>query len=42
MKRIEEAGGMVVNIHGVPRLNGVLNLSRALGDIRAKASSEDL
>uniref|UniRef100_A0A914HBP5 PPM-type phosphatase domain-containing protein n=1 Tax=Globodera rostochiensis TaxID=31243 RepID=A0A914HBP5_GLORO len=36
MKRIEEAGGMVVSIHGVPRLNGVLNLSRSLGDIQAK------
>nr|CAD2177377.1 unnamed protein product [Meloidogyne enterolobii] len=34
--RIEEAGGMVINVQGVPRLNGVLNLSRSLGDIRAK------
>ncbi|KAL3089497.1 hypothetical protein niasHS_006881 [Heterodera schachtii] len=36
MRRIEQAGGMVVSIHGVPRLNGVLNLSRSLGDVMAK------
>jgi len=36
LKRIEENGGMVVSIQGVPRLNGVLNLSRCFGDVDAK------
>ncbi|KAI1721389.1 protein phosphatase 2C domain-containing protein [Ditylenchus destructor] len=35
-KRIEDAGGMVVLIQGEPRVNGVLNISRSLGDIQAK------
>jgi serine/threonine protein phosphatase PrpC len=35
-RRIEEAGGMVLQVQGIPRLNGVLNLSRSLGDIGAK------
>ncbi|KAL7080727.1 hypothetical protein ACQ4LE_000965 [Meloidogyne hapla] len=34
--RIEEAGGMVIHVQGIPRLNGVLNLSRSLGDIHAR------
>ncbi|KAF7637025.1 hypothetical protein Mgra_00003605 [Meloidogyne graminicola] len=36
LKRIEEAGGVVLSVQGVPRLNGVLNLSRSLGDIHAR------
>uniref|UniRef100_A0A914CYJ1 PPM-type phosphatase domain-containing protein n=1 Tax=Acrobeloides nanus TaxID=290746 RepID=A0A914CYJ1_9BILA len=36
VKRIEEAGGMVVWIQGERRVNGVLNVSRSLGDIQGK------
>jgi len=35
-KRIEDAGGLVVVIQGELRVNGVLNISRSLGDIGAK------
>lgn len=35
-QRIEGAGGAVLNIQGEPRVNGVLNISRSLGDIAAK------
>lgn len=31
-RRIESLGGRVVNVLGVPRVNGNLNLSRAIGD----------
>ncbi|KAM3724382.1 Protein phosphatase fem-2 [Dirofilaria immitis] len=33
VRRIEEAGGMVVPIQGELRVNGILNLTRSLGDI---------
>jgi len=36
LKRIEEAGGIVVVIQGEARVNGVLNVSRSLGDIQAR------
>ncbi|KAH7731597.1 phosphatase 1E [Aphelenchoides avenae] len=35
-ERIEATGGVVVPIQGEMRVNGVLNISRALGDIQAK------
>lgn len=31
-QRVEEAGGMVLYVHGVPRVNGRLAVSRAFGD----------
>uniref|UniRef100_A0A8R1Y4S1 PPM-type phosphatase domain-containing protein n=1 Tax=Onchocerca volvulus TaxID=6282 RepID=A0A8R1Y4S1_ONCVO len=42
VRRIEEAGGMVVPIQGELRVNGILNLTRSLGDIdgRPMISSE--
>ncbi|VDM10101.1 unnamed protein product [Wuchereria bancrofti] len=33
VRRVEEAGGMVVPIQGELRVNGILNLTRSLGDI---------
>ncbi|CAG9532687.1 unnamed protein product [Cercopithifilaria johnstoni] len=33
VRRIEEAGGMVVPVQGELRVNGILNLTRSLGDI---------
>lgn len=38
--RIENAGGTVSNAGGVPRVNGNLNLSRAIGDLKYKANSD--
>lgn len=38
--RIEKAGGTVSNAGGVPRVNGNLNLSRAIGDLKYKANDE--
>ena len=35
MKRIEKSGGFVMHL-GVPRVNGVLAVSRALGDAELK------
>ncbi|KAK0417401.1 hypothetical protein QR680_012988 [Steinernema hermaphroditum] len=35
-KRIEDVGGMVVMVQGELRVNGVLNLSRSLGDIQGR------
>lgn len=35
-ERIEATGGLVVNVAGVPRVNGVLAVSRALGDADLK------
>uniref|UniRef100_A0A0R3RWY5 PPM-type phosphatase domain-containing protein n=1 Tax=Elaeophora elaphi TaxID=1147741 RepID=A0A0R3RWY5_9BILA len=42
VRRVEEAGGMVVPIQGELRVNGILNLTRSLGDIdgRPMISSE--
>lgn len=37
--RIERAGGTVSNAGGVPRVNGNLNLSRAIGDLKYKDNS---
>ena len=34
--RIEAAGGSVVNVWGVPRVNRILTLSRAIGDVYLK------
>ena len=34
--RITAAGGFVTDIGGVPRVNGNLNLSRAIGDLKYK------
>lgn len=35
-QRIEEAGGIVLYVHGVPRVNGRLAVSRAFGDSELK------
>uniref|UniRef100_A0A1I8AWS0 PPM-type phosphatase domain-containing protein n=1 Tax=Steinernema glaseri TaxID=37863 RepID=A0A1I8AWS0_9BILA len=35
-KRIEDVGGLVVMVQGELRVNGVLNLSRSLGDIQGR------
>lgn len=37
-KRIESAGGFVSDIGGIYRVNGNLNLSRAIGDLRYKTN----
>lgn len=37
--RITAAGGFVSDIGGVPRVNGNLNLSRAIGDLKYKTNS---
>lgn len=37
-QRIEHAGGTVSNTGGIPRVNGNLNLSRAIGDLKYKAN----
>ena len=37
-QRIEAAGGTVSNAGGVPRVNGNLNLSRAIGDLKYKSN----
>ena len=37
-KRIEAAGGFVSEIGGICRVNGNLNLSRAIGDLRYKTN----
>ena len=34
--RIEAAGGSVVSVWGVPRVNRILTLSRAIGDVYLK------
>lgn len=39
-KRIESAGGFVSNLGGMSRVNGNLNLSRAIGDLKYKANKE--
>ena len=39
-QRIEAAGGTVSNAGGVPRVNGNLNLSRAIGDLKYKSNSD--
>lgn len=36
MRRIEDAGGLVVEVSGTCRVNGVLGVSRALGDVELK------
>lgn len=36
MRRIEAAGGLVVDVSGTWRVNGVLGVSRALGDVELK------
>lgn len=38
--RIESAGGTVSNANGVPRVNGNLNLSRAIGDLKYKDNAD--
>jgi serine/threonine protein phosphatase PrpC len=37
-QRIEAAGGTVSQTGGVPRVNGNLNLSRAIGDLKYKSN----
>lgn len=37
-RRIEAAGGFISDIGGVSRVNGNLNLSRAIGDLRYKTN----
>jgi serine/threonine protein phosphatase PrpC len=39
-RRIEAAGGSVSHAGGVPRVNGNLNLSRAIGDLKYKSNKE--
>ena len=39
-KRIESAGGFVSNMGGMSRVNGNLNLSRAIGDLKYKGNKE--
>ena len=39
-KRIESAGGFVSNLGGMSRVNGNLNLSRAIGDLKYKANKD--
>lgn len=39
-KRIEAAGGFVSEIGGICRVNGNLNLSRAIGDLRYKTNDK--
>ena len=34
--RIQAAGGSVVNVYGVHRVNGILAMSRAIGDVYLK------
>jgi protein phosphatase 2C len=34
--RIEAAGGSVVNVWGVPLINGILPMSRAIGNVYLK------
>ena len=34
--RIEAAGGSVVSVWGVPRVNRILTLSRVIGDVHLK------
>ncbi|XP_031375481.1 putative protein phosphatase 2C 50 isoform X1 [Punica granatum] len=36
--RVEAAGGYVLNLSGVPRVNGQLAVSRAIGDVKFKSS----
>ncbi|VDN02823.1 unnamed protein product [Thelazia callipaeda] len=36
VRRVEEAGGIVLSVMGELRVNGVLNITRALGDIDGK------
>lgn len=36
LKRIESAGGLVVQVRGTSRVNGVLAVSRAIGDLELK------
>jgi len=38
--RIESAGGFVTDMHGQHRVNGNLNLSRAIGDLKYKSIKE--
>lgn len=35
-RRVEESGGTIVNVGGDLRVNGVLNITRSLGDLAAK------
>lgn len=39
-QRIEAAGGTVSHAGGVPRVNGNLNLSRAIGDLKYKTNKD--
>lgn len=34
--RVEAAGGYILSLNGVPRVNGQLAVSRAIGDVKFK------